>query len=253
VQKLTDDGKFVLAFGEEGYESGQFYLPSAIALGPDGLIYVVDSTCRVQSFKDDGTFVGSFGKRGTGEGEFREPTGLAVGPDGVVYVASRSPACVMKFKDGKFVGQWGEQGDGDQQIRVPLQLLFDRNGNLLVGDPGNNRIQVYKPDGTWVRHFGDTGDHDQSLGGCCGMAEDKYGNIYVTDINYISKWSPQGDFIARLNSDITWDLLDDPTGIAIGSDGRVFVADEELHVIQVLLPGSAEEGLEVDGDGGLQE
>jgi DNA-binding beta-propeller fold protein YncE len=48
VQKFGPDRTFLLAWGTEGTEDGQFLAPGGIAVGPDGVVYVSDEAGRVR-------------------------------------------------------------------------------------------------------------------------------------------------------------------------------------------------------------
>jgi DNA-binding beta-propeller fold protein YncE len=51
---------------------------------------------------------------------------------------------------GNFLRRWGKTGSGDGELMRPAGLAVEKNGNIIVVDSGNNRLQVFKPDGTFV-------------------------------------------------------------------------------------------------------
>ena len=53
IHKLTTAGEYLDSFGEEGTDPGQLSNPCAIAVSPEGKIYVSDCGCRVQVFSPD--------------------------------------------------------------------------------------------------------------------------------------------------------------------------------------------------------
>lgn len=64
------------------------FVPSAVAVGPTGDVYVVSSESgRVDRFGADGTWFGGWGGEGGEPGDLRSPGGVAVLPDGRVVVA----------------------------------------------------------------------------------------------------------------------------------------------------------------------
>src|SRR5258707_5519195 len=57
--------------------AGQFHFPAAIAVDPDGSVYVVDSwNARVEKFSEDGLFLTQWGSFGPGDGQDRKSTRL---------------------------------------------------------------------------------------------------------------------------------------------------------------------------------
>lgn len=46
-------------------------------------------------------------------------------------------------------------GSAEGQFKFPRGVAVDENGFIIVGDSGNNRIQVFNPDGTFLKvgHF----------------------------------------------------------------------------------------------------
>lgn len=133
--------------------------------------------------------------------------------------------------------------DGSHDVAV------DTDGNIFVADPGNNRIRKITAEGV-VTTFAGTGDKGFADGPGAsaqfdfptGVALDVMGNVYVADIfnNRIRKISPAGEVITMAGTGVAgfadgagsvaqfnW-----PIGVAIDSDGNVYVADRENHKIR---------------------
>jgi DNA-binding beta-propeller fold protein YncE len=94
IQVFTPEGKFARKWGGPfamdifGPFNGWFATVTAVAVGPEGNVFVADFyNHRIQKFAPDGTFLSSFGKRGNGPGEFAYPIDIAVTADGTLYVA----------------------------------------------------------------------------------------------------------------------------------------------------------------------
>ena len=97
---FNSQGFFQSSFGSSGSGNGQFHTPTDVAVGPTGLIYVVDANNnRIQVFNSAGSFQYSFGSLGAGNGQFHIPYGMAVAPTGMIYVTETSNARVDRLFD----------------------------------------------------------------------------------------------------------------------------------------------------------
>ena len=77
----------------------------------------------------------------------------------------------------------------------------------------------FEPDGTFIRSWGQ-GQYDRPH----GMRIDREGHIWTTDVNgdTIRKMNPAGDILMTIDMDDT-PLLDEPTDLAIGLEGEIYV------------------------------
>ena len=50
----------------------------------------------------------------------------------------------------QFIASWGHWGSGPGEFKTPHALDIDSQGRLIVGDRGNNRLQVLELDGTYI-------------------------------------------------------------------------------------------------------
>jgi len=84
--------------------------------------------------------------------------------------------------DGKEISRWGSSGDGPGQFISAHGLAVDSEGNLYVGDPLINRIQVLSASGGRpIAQFGSEGSGPGQFRYPMGMALDAKGNLYVAD------------------------------------------------------------------------
>ena len=116
------DGQLVRTIGTRGSGPGQFNWPSAIAISPDGDMYVTDySNHRVQVFSPDGVFQREFG-----EGQLNYPRDILITADGHVLVADTGNNRVVIFNTtGQIIHCF-------QLSSRPHGLAIDHNEDLVV-------------------------------------------------------------------------------------------------------------------------
>lgn len=143
ISKFDADGKFITCWGEAGMEPGQFGRIRALALGPDGNLYVADaSNHRIQVFSRDGKLVRVWGEAGNAPGQLSYPYDLAFGKSGELYVVEYGNSRVQKFTvTGESLGCWGSPGKAPGQLLAPWALAIDSKGRVHVLDTQNHRVQ----------------------------------------------------------------------------------------------------------------
>ncbi len=143
ITKLDPDGKLLARWGSAGPAPGQFARIRALALGPDGLLYVADAcNHRIQVFTRDGDHVRCFGEPGAEPGQLSYPYDLAFAKTGELYVVEYDNHRVQKFtKDGKSLGCWGGPGREPGRLHNPWALAIDSKGRVHVVDTENHRVQ----------------------------------------------------------------------------------------------------------------
>ena len=125
LDKSTGETLFV--FGEAGTEEGQMAHPTHLAIGPDGTVYLTDTTnFRVQQFSPDGEFIRQFGSVGTGFGQFARPKGIDVDRDGRIYVVDAAFQNVQIFDGaGKALMFFGGVSDERDSFSLPAAVKID--------------------------------------------------------------------------------------------------------------------------------
>lgn len=120
----------------------------------------------------------------------------------------------------------GGKGTGKGEFDLPTGIAVDGNGNVLVADTNNGRIEKFSPTGTFLSILGNRGTGQGQLAGPTGIAVDRTGNIYVADASNhrVQKLAADGTSIAE------WKGPDagfyGPRRITIGPDDSIYVVDQ---------------------------
>jgi hypothetical protein len=122
--------------GEDEYVLGE---PSALAVGGDGTIYVLDQQVfKVRAYGPDGTHRFDIGREGGGPGEFKNPDGMATLPDGRIVVRDPGNARLSVYSgSGEYLAEWRHPSGGG--FNTSTRYFVDSAGNsyaLVLRDIG---------------------------------------------------------------------------------------------------------------------
>ncbi|NBT26560.1 MAG: hypothetical protein EBT09_08430 [Actinobacteria bacterium] len=109
------------------------------------------------------------------------------------------------------------------------------NGNLVVAEMGNSRVQVLSPYGMPVHSFGEPGDRPGQFLAPCGIAVHHDGSIFVADAfgTRVQKFSQDGTFIGMWGSafQAPFEFADvDDESDDRGTDAQLFAAFPRVDV-----------------------
>ncbi|MEN8133942.1 MAG: hypothetical protein ABFS18_00205 [Thermodesulfobacteriota bacterium] len=143
VQAYTSDGTFIGSWGSPGTEDGQFNYIQGLETGPDGNIYTIDGSYRVQVFSTEGTFIRKWSTP-------IYPQSITVANDGTVYVAGNFNDIHAYSSDGTFLGSWGM----DFPYWAGIKIDAGADGNIYVLEGSYwGVVEVHAPDGTLLDSF----------------------------------------------------------------------------------------------------
>lgn len=235
-----------------GAPRGKLFRPIGIAVSPNGDVYVTDARSRVVRLGPSGAFKGEWGREGKGPGQFGNAVGIAVAHDGSVFVSDYDTDRIQKFTpDGRFLLSFGEPGNGPGRLKAPAGLAAGVPDSLYVADFYNHRVQQFGLDGSFrkvIGHPGRTGKG--ALHYPTGVAVTPEGNIVVADAyNSRLQWLEGGGRpLERVGYHLFWIWPRPassrfgffvPSGVAVGPDGFLHVADSGNHRV-VMLTGKGE-------------
>ena len=212
-------------------------MPSDVAVGKDGRIYVVSGgNHEVGVFDDSGKRLSALGGQGSEPGQLFEPVGIGIGPKGEVYVADKGNGRLQMFSNGgQFRREFALEEDGEPVVPVDVAVSADGK-ELFVTTNNSHRVLVFASNGKFLRGWGGEGEDDGQFRYPATLAVDAWGNVLVVDVlnQRVQKFDPQGNFMQSFGGiGGKPGTLFRPKGIAVDAAGRSYVSDSFLGAVQV--------------------
>ncbi|WP_431104766.1 PKD domain-containing protein [Roseateles noduli] len=248
-------------------------IPSAVAVGPDGLIVVADSHAnivrRVNADNTLTTIAGTLPILGRVDGlrdaaAFSRPQGIAQGPSGALYVADSGNRALRKITlDGQVTTLAVFSGNSVQMYGshpywrgVPDLggVAVDAQENVYVADAFMNVVRKVAPDGTQsivagrerTMGYADGTVAQSRLYAPLGVAVDAAGNVYVSDFNHaIRKVTPAGivstiagiaGYVGSQDGIGSGATFNFPSHLVAAADGTVYVTDYGNGTVRKIAP-----------------
>ena len=229
--------------------------PEALAMAPNGNLYVTDLSQRVTLISPQGHVLRRWGGRGAGPGRFRfipsDPTGdpqgvlgrVAVAPDGTVYVADSGNGRVQAFTaQGRFLRQFGSFGTERGQFLAPFDLVADGSGHVYVADDQEQTMSKFSSAGKLLWQIGGTTSDPDLVGHFHLSMIDSHHRVLLTNDNngrilYIDENGHKIDAFGGkgvLTKDGPCDITVDALGytyVAPCGAGPTYVFDRSHHLV----------------------
>lgn len=140
---------------------------------------------------------------------------------------------------GQTLFQFGSEGEEGGQLCRPWGICCDQDGNIIVADRSNNRIQVFDKTGNFLRTFGSAGSRNGQFDRPAGVCVDNQNRIIVADKDNhrIQIFKIDGTFLLKFgergakNGQFTY-----PWDAAANSEGQILISDTRNHRVQIFLP-----------------
>ena len=145
----------------------------------------------------------------------------------IIYkIPDTPPANLSSLPEGVTNMFDGGRGSDRGQFDGPSGIAVDANGNILVADTNNGRIEKFSPTGEFLSSMGIKGIGYGQLGAPNSIVIDRVGNIYVADASkhVVEKLAADGSVIAEWKGPAPG--FYGPRRIAIGPDDSVYVVDQ---------------------------
>jgi tripartite motif-containing protein 71 len=155
-------------------------------------------------------------------------------------VGSPFKVYVPKPRDYKEIGcpelVFGGEGGENGKLCRPWGVCCDLNGNIIVADRSNNRVQIFRPDGTFYYKFGEQGSEPGQFNRPAGIAADIMHRIVVADKDNhrVQVFKTNGEFLFMFGENGSKQgQFQYPWDVDVNSEGQIIVSDTRNHRIQL--------------------
>lgn len=231
VQAFSEEGEFLVSFGQPGDGELRLKAPTALAVGPDGRVYVLDDGRKAVVVYDRWRPVSEFTVGAEGE-EGERLTGIAVDPyTGVVHVLEKRNGWIKRYAEGRLSPpHYTPESNTIDRLVGPTRLRMSPQRVLWVADQeGRSAVRI---DAESMDFLGRTGGIEFS--GRLRIAATPEGGVAALDRGdyQVTLFDREGWILARFGGegDVSGKFLD-PVDVAVGRTGDVFVLDAEKQQI----------------------
>jgi phosphodiesterase/alkaline phosphatase D-like protein len=193
------------------------------------------------------------GGEGAGPSEFADLGQVAVSEaDGDFYVADAGNHRVQVWGVTNGASEYqvctnscqaGIEGTGAGEFADPEGIAVDNSsdnftGDVYVSDRSNNRVEVFSPTGTYLTSFTGIGAPAEFSAPGALAVSSMTGTVYVADDRnevvdeFIPQQNGQNESEYRYLRQITSSSIEEPTGVAVDSNGDVYIDNEDKEVLE---------------------
>ena len=228
IQKFSVGGEFLSQFSVAVHDKDHTTCDIALDLNK-GLIFCTEILHRDESLNETSKML-VFNL----EGELQNTCTLSDGREGFcieldergyIILSNLNKHCLVKVdQEGNYLNEIGH-------LSSPGYIAIDVDGAIIATDELDDCVLIFNSNGTFRHAFGSSGAGNGQLNQPRGVATDgEY--ILVSEVgnNRVQVFKYDGTFVSMIES--IDDPLDGPCGLALTSDGYVYVADTENSCIK---------------------
>jgi DNA-binding beta-propeller fold protein YncE len=163
----------------ETRRGGALSEPAGLWITNDGFKYITDfKRKQVVVFDNEDNYVRAYGSKDV----LDKPLDVAV-YENKVYVCDFNKHKIFVFdrENGEVIQTIGEEGAEEGKLFKPSAVVVDNEGNVLVNDSFNFRIQRFSPEGELINVVGYHGDTVGGFARPKGIGIDNVNHLYVVD------------------------------------------------------------------------
>jgi NHL repeat len=214
------------------------FLIAMVALLSCGCSHPAQTAAAQQPAPPPFEYVDAWGSHGDGPGQFDKPVAMASDGESIVYVADAATGFVHKFSPS---GEPRLSFQDDRTSMHPVDIAVDAGGAIYVADGRRGTVAIFFSDG--MRHRELRPGAAAAVRESMHIAVDAYGTIYVAakhpygihkftpGLRLIGSWG--GAAAKNAPSDAQ---IDNPTALAVGPDGLVYVSESAQPQVKAYDP-----------------
>ena len=235
-------GKLLASWG-----ANMFLVPHGITIDSANNVWVTDvGLHQVFKFSHDGRVLLKLGEARVGGWDathFNQPTDIAIRQDGSFYVSDGyvNSRVALFDRNGRFLSEWGKKGAAEGQFTNPHGLTLATNGDVLVADRENSRIQVFDGTGKFKRQWLGAKGKGRVFAVAVDGAGALYAGVRKADYDPLSngvfklnrEWGIEASIGFGASGDTIFNAVHD---IAVAKDGTLYVAETRTKRVVKLRP-----------------
>ncbi|SLM29368.1 exported hypothetical protein [Desulfamplus magnetovallimortis] len=261
VQKFSRQNEFIEVFSNTGGKPHHFEGPNGIAIDSNDNLYIADNdNTTIRVFTSGGILINWWIVSSFYDDRYYHFEDIHIDQNDYLYMPYMYGkefsywSGILKFSnDGNLLERWGGNignQDGRFSFSFPAGMTDDgnyyyynygavtsgKNGELIVADTYNNRLQMFSQDGDFIMSWSSGGTDNDHLHFPFGITIDKSDNVYVVDCgnDRVQVFSPQMEYRFTIEETGSQNgKFSAPHGIAVDSSGNIYVADTYNHRIEV--------------------